>query len=144
MSGSVRAQVINALVEQIKKIDGELPYNSNVYNNVKGRLVFFDQVTDYPFICVVAGREYREYLPGGFKWAFLEISIKIYVRGDTPEEKLELLLEDIENILDANTELEYATNKSIVDINIVSIDTDEGVLAPLGIGEINIQVRYDL
>lgn len=142
--GSARSKVVQAIVAELKKIDGERPYNINLFGNVKSRLVFFDEVEDFPTACVVAGGEFRDYLPGGFKWGILSISIKLYVKEENPLESLELGLEDIEYFVDNNLDLEYDNNKSITDIRITSITTDEGVMAPLGIGEIILQVRYDL
>jgi len=55
-------------------------------------------------------------------------------------------MEDVETVLEENSSLEYvdAQNKSYStqQITIISIDTDEGVLEPMGIGEILIEVRY--
>ena len=55
-------------------------------------------------------------------------------------------MEDIETVLEDNAELEYLDKQNNTfktqQITIVSIDTDEGVLEPLGVGEILIEVRY--
>ena len=56
------------------------------------------------------------------------------------------LLEDIETVLETNARLSYIDNTGNTqythEITIVSIDTDEGVLEPLGVGEMLIEVRY--
>ena len=36
------------------------------------------------------------------------------------------------------------TNKSLAEILVTSIITDEGILAPYGIGEINLKVQYQV
>ena len=75
-----RTQIVSALVDLFKtNLTGDSPYISNVYDNVKGIQVFWDEVTDYPSICIYSGGEAREYLPGDFKWAFLTINIRIYL-----------------------------------------------------------------
>ena len=55
-------------------------------------------------------------------------------------------MEDIESVLEDNGQLEYFDRQNnsfkTQNITIISIDTDEGVLEPLGIGEILIEVRY--
>ena len=55
-------------------------------------------------------------------------------------------MEDIETVIEDNSQLKYvdAQNNEFTtqQITIVSIDTDEGVLEPLGVGEITIEVRY--
>ena len=142
-----RKKIVDAYVEQLKGINGINPYNSNVFNEVHGVTLFIDQITQFPSVCVIAGDETREYQPGGFKWRFLGIEIRIYVSDeDDPQEELALLLEDIERVIDNNDILTYddsvSPNEKTTSSTILTIATDEGVLAPLGVGEIAIQVRY--
>ena len=67
-------------------------------------------------------------------------------KEDDPQEELALLLEDIERVIDNNDVLTYddsvSPNLTTTSSTILTIATDEGVLAPLGVGEIAIQVRY--
>ena len=60
--------------------------------------------------------------------------------------RLEELLEDVETVLEDNDPLEYFDSNNIkqstAQTTILSIDTDEGVLEPLGIGEIVCEIRY--
>ena len=144
---TARKKISDALVEQIKEIDGNYPYNSNVFNNVHSGMVFLDQIQEYPKVCVVAGDETREYQPNEFKWRFLSLDIRVYVEDqEDPQEVLALLMEDIERVLDSNDVLTYddsvSPNLTTTSSTILTIATDEGVLAPLGVGEITIQVRY--
>jgi hypothetical protein len=97
-----------------------------------------------PFVCVTAGDETREYLPSGFKWGYLNITIRIFVDSEDPVEELENIFEDIENVLDGNNSLVYDTNKSTTQISIISITSDEGVMAPQGIGEMLVTIQYDI
>ena len=81
----------------------------------------------------------REYQTAGFKWRFLTISIRAYVRDEEDaQEELATLFEDIEKIIDENDALVYDTsivpNGKTTSITIDSLTTDEGVIAPLGIG----------
>lgn len=144
---SARSSIIDSLVTLVKTIDGSGSFKSNLYDNVKGTLVFWDEINDFPYVCMSAGSEQREYLPGGFKWGYLAISMKIYVQTDTYAIRdLENILEDIENLLDANNHLEYDADnsKNITDIRVTSIVTDEGLLAPDGVGELDIIVQYEV
>jgi len=141
---SARTKIVNALVDKFKEINGSTPFNNNLYKNIENRLRFWDEINDFPYICVTSGDEVREYLPGNFKWAFLTVSIKIYVREEEASERLESVLEDIEYIIDNNFRLTYDTNKTTEDIRIISITTDEGLLHPTGVGEVTLQVRYSL
>ena len=38
-----RRKIVDALVEKIKLVNGQHPYNSNVFNNVSGKLKFLDR-----------------------------------------------------------------------------------------------------
>jgi len=142
-----RKKIAEALVGKIKEIDGNYPFNSNLYQNADSHLVFLDEIQQYPKVCVIAGDEIRQYQPGGFKWRFLTITIRAYVNdANDPQEILSLVLEDIERVVDDNDILVYddtvSPNLSTTSANIQSIGTDEGAIAPLGIGEMVIEVRY--
>ena len=142
-----RRKIVDALVDKLKLINGRHPYNSNVFNNVSGTLKFLDEIEEYPKLCVIAGDEIREYQTGGFKWRFLTITIRAYVRDeDDAREELATLFEDIEKIIDENDALVYDTSTvpegKTTSMTVDSLTTDEGVIAPLGIGEMIVTVRY--
>ena len=142
-----RKKIAEALVKKLKEIDGNYTYNSNLYQNADSHLVFLDEIQQYPKVCVVAGDEIRQYQPGGFKWRFLTITIRAYVDdANDPQEILSLLLEDIERVVDENDILVYddtvSPHLSTTSANIQSIGTDEGAIAPLGIGEMVLEIRY--
>ena len=142
-----RRKIVDAVVDKIKLINGQHPYNSNVFNNVKGKMLFLDEIEEYPKVCVIAGDEVREYQTAGFKWRFLSLTIRAYVRNEEDaQEELATLFEDIEKIIDENDALVYDTsvipNGSTTSMTVESITTDEGVIAPLGIGEMLVTVRY--
>ena len=141
---TARTSIVNAIVTKFKGINGNVPYNSNLYTNVSAILKFWDEVSDFPTVCVTAGDEVREYLPGDFKWGFLNINTRIYVKGDDAQTQLESILGDLEYVVDANDELEYETGKFTTEFRVIRISTDEGLLLPHGVGEFLIQVRYAL
>ena len=142
-----RKKIAHTLTEKIKEIDGNHPFNSNIFNNADSHLVFLDEIQQYPKVCVVAGDEVRQYQPGSFKWRLLTITIRAYVEdANDPQEVLSLLLEDIERVIDDNDTIVYDDTVSphlkATSCTIQSISTDEGVVSPLGIGEMVIEVRY--
>lgn len=142
-----RTSIVKALAEKFKVIDGTGSYKSDLFDNSYPKLKFWDEVQDFPSVYLVAGSELRDYLPGDFTWAFLNVSVKVYVKDESDaQQELEDLLEDLENVIDANRVLVYDTtnNLSTTEILIQSITTDEGLLAPYGVGEIILQVRYAL
>jgi len=142
---SKRTSISKALIEKLKTIDGT-NYTSNIFNNAYAKLKFWDEVNDFPSIYASTGTESREYLPSDFTWGFLNISLKIYCKGENASEDLEVLLEDVESVIDANRVLVYdeVNNYETTEILIISITTDEGLLAPYAVGEINLIVRYAL
>ena len=144
---TARKKISDALVKQIKEIDGNYPFNSNLFNNVHSGMVFLDQIQEFPKICVVATDETREYQPNEFKWRFLGLDIRVYVEDqDDPQEVLALLMEDIERVLDNNDVLTYddtvSPNLTTTSLTLQSLTTDEGVMSPLGIGEVTVTCRY--
>lgn len=140
-----RRQIVNEIADLIKiNLTGNSPYLTNVFENVRAKQVFWDEVHDYPFICVYSGQEIREYQPGDFKWAFLTVNIRIYVNEENAEERLEDIFEDLEYLLDNNNDLSVAGNDLSTDIRILSLSTDEGLLDPLGVGEVTLEVRYEV
>ena len=140
-----RSQILDALVVKLKDINGTGDYRTTLSNQVFPQMKFWDEISTYPAIHLSAGTETREYYGGGQKWRFLTVTIRCYVNQEDPTEALGLLLEDIEYVLDNNNQMTYSDSygsAGVAQITVVSIDTDEGVLAPLGIGEMIIEVRY--
>jgi hypothetical protein len=142
-----RISIVTALAEKFKIIDGTGSYKTDLSGNSYPKLKFWDEVQDFPCVYLTAGTEVREYMPSDFTWGYLNISVKVYVRSESEaQQQLENLLDDLENVIDANRVLVYDTtnNLSTTEVLIQSITTDEGLLAPYGVGEINLQVRYAL
>ena len=144
---TARKKIVDALVKQLKSINGNHPYKSNVFNNVHPNMIFLDQIQEYPKVCVVAGDESREYQPNEFKWRFLRLDIRVYVENqEDPQEVLALLMEDIERVIDENDVLTYddtvSPNLTTPSLTLESLSPDEGVLNPLGIGEMTVLCRY--
>ena len=104
-----------------------------------------DEVNEFPAVHLSAGNEQREYLPGGLINRYLSVTIRLYVKAEDTVSELEKLLNDIEFVIEQNGRLayqDYLGAQTTRDIRITSIDTDEGVLSPLGVGEILLQVSY--
>ena len=144
---TARKKIADAIAAKIKLIDGQFPNNSNVFENAHTGMVFLDEIQEFPKVCVVAGDETREYQPNQFKWRFLSLDIRVYVEDqDDPQEVLALLMEDIERVVDNNDVLIYddtvSPNLTTTSLTLQSMSTDEGVLTPLGIGEVTLECRY--
>lgn len=141
-----RLAIVEALVEKLKDIDGTGNFRTNLFLNVSPRLKFWDEVEQFPAVHLNAGSETREYQAGGYKDRFLSVSVRCYVNEEDAVQALESLLEDVETVLEENSRLTYIDKNGVSQytqqITIISIDTDEGVLEPLGVGEMLIEVRY--
>lgn len=144
---SRRTSIVKAIAEKLKVIDGTGSYKTNLFDNSFAKLKFWDEVNDFPAVYIVAGSEAREYMPAAFAWGFLNVSLKVYTKGEEAQTQLEELLEDIESVLDGTLGvLVYDTtnNYGTAEISITSITTDEGLLAPYAVGEMNLLIRYQI
>jgi hypothetical protein len=141
-----RLGIVNALVAKLKLINGEDSYLTNLYENVSPRLKFWDEVEEFPAVHLNAGSETREYQAGGYKDRFLSITLRCYVQDEDSVQALDELMEDVETVIEENSRLTYTDRQGNTQytqqITVVSVDTDEGVLEPLGVGEMLIEVRY--
>ena len=144
---SRRTSIVKALAERLKTIDGTPPYLTNLQGLSFAKLKFWDEINDFPSVYLSPGTELREYHPADFAWGMLGVCVKVYCKSeDAAQEQLEQLLEDLERCIDANRRLVYDTdnNYETTEILIDSITTDEGLLAPYAVGEINLQIRYQI
>ena len=142
---SRRAGITAALAEKIALIDGRGIYHTAI-EEVSPRLKFWDEVEQFPAVHLNAGSETRQYQGGHYKDRFLNVTVRCYVNQDDSVEALDELLEDVETVIEENSRLRYYDRMGLEQftqqITVISIDTDEGVLEPLGVGEITIEVRY--
>jgi len=142
---SRRSGITKALADKMALIDGRGLYYQSVAET-SSRLRFWDEIEEFPAIHLNAGSESRQYQTAGYKDRFLNITVRCYVNQENSVEALDELLEDVETVLEENSRLNYHDRNGLEQhthqITIISIDTDEGVLDPLGVGELLIEVRY--
>ena len=144
---SKRSSIAKALSTKLKDtLIGNDTYKTNLYNNCYPYLKFWDEVSDFPAVYITTGSETREYLPGNFTWGYLNLRLYLYCKSENSQQELEQLLEDVETCIDSNRVLVYdqSNNLETTEILVTSITTDEGLLAPYAVGEINLQVRYEV
>lgn len=149
---SVRSGVVTALKEQMScAFDGEGDYVNNLYENIDNKVKHFDAVEDFPYISVTAGAEFRDDMPSNITFGELTVNITVYVKSeDEAQEQLESIISDVENFLDTHLQIEYNVRTSegsqtykTISNSIVSINTDEGILAPLALGQIVATYKYE-
>ncbi len=142
-----RRAIVGAIASKLQsELNGSPPFRTSV-DDVSPRLRFWDEVTEFPSIQVGAGGETRDYDGGGFRFRFLRVTIRCYVNDSNDVIlALEALLEDVETVLEDNDPLTYTdstgASQSTAQTTILTVDTDEGVLEPLGVGEIVVEIRY--
>lgn len=142
-----RRAIVGAIAEKLQQsLTGSAPYRTNVAD-VSPRLRFWDETTEFPSIQVGAGGETREYDGGGFRFRFLRVTVRCYVNDSTDVIlALEELLEDVETVMEDYDPITYydstGTSQSTIQTTILTVDTDEGVLEPLGVGEVVVEIRY--
>ena len=142
---SRRSGITKALADKLALIDGRGLYKQAVAET-SPRLKFWDEIETFPAVHLNAGSETRQYQTGGYKDRFLNVTVRCYVNEEDSVAALDELLEDVETVLEENSRLKYHDRNGLEQythqITIISLDTDEGVLDPLGVGEILIEVRY--
>ena len=143
---SNRAAIVSALAIQFNTIDGTGDFIANIAGKASPTLKFWDEIDEFPAVHMSIGPERREYQAGGYKDRYLSVTVRCYVKDEDSQSALEGILKDLETVIELNGRLAYldssGTQQYTHDILIMGIDTDEGVLSPLGVGEILLQIRY--
>ena len=100
---SRRLNIVEALTEKLKTINGSGAFLTDVNENVHPRLKFWDEVEEFPAIHLNAGSETRQYQTGGYKDRFLTVTIRCYVNEEDAQAALNALMEDVETVLEENS-----------------------------------------
>jgi hypothetical protein len=141
-----RSSIVEALTEKLKTISLANGYSTDLGEQAYSRMKFWDEISEFPCVCLVAGSESIVHQGAGMKDRYLDITLRAYVNEEDSILALEKLLEDVELIIDSNGRLAYVDSSSnegyTRDIIITNIDTDQGALSPLGVGEMTLQVKY--
>ena len=147
MATSRRRDIANFLVGEFKKIDGGVStfdssytYQVNLFDNVFRRLKFLDEINDFPSVYLQAGSEDRVYDSKGLTTSTLDIMIRVYVHTENAVEELESTMQDIEFVIYNMDTEKYG----MMDVQVSTMSTDEGLLDPYGIGEVGVTVQYDV
>jgi|TARA_R110001592_G_scaffold8644_1_gene47013 hypothetical protein len=147
MATSRRRDIANFLVGELKKIDGGVStfdssytYQVNLFDNVFRRLKFLDEINDFPSVYLQAGTENRIYDSKGLTTSTLDIMLRVYVHKETAVEELESTMQDIEFVIYNMDTEQYG----MMDVQVATMGTDEGLLDPYGIGEVGVTVQYDV
>lgn len=149
---SARSAIPKALAEGMAAaINGSAPYVENLYGNVINKVTHFEDIQNFPTVGITPGPESRVDQPSNFTLCYVDIYIRIYVKNNNDAQaELERIISDIETYVDDNQRLQYSVDTPLggsdtdftISNSIASIATDEGLLEPLALGEIVLQVEY--
>jgi len=142
-----RRNIINHILTNLKLIDGSISslnsnytFQNNAFNNVFRKVKFLDEVNDFPSVFFQVGEEVRVYNTSGNTTGLIPLTLRIYVNDEESSGSLDSLIQDIEHVIYNLDTGVY----NIRDMTISSVDTDEGLVKPYGIGEIEILIEYEL
>lgn len=138
-----RGYIAEALEEAFKVISVANGYKTDLYENVKKRFIFPDDDPELPLISFSVGTETINYQPGGMQDRYLTVTVRCYITSqDDSITKTTEIIEDVEKVVEENSRLQLDDGSTIRDLRVTLIDTDQGVLAPLGLAEIQLIVEY--
>ena len=113
---------------------------SNVYKHFK----FLDELNDFPSVCFVAGTERRDQLGANRRLATIDIALRGYVFDENNVDKAEILAQNVESKVDSFSANVAALANGVADARVTSFRTDEGLLQPYGVADLDIEILYDL
>lgn len=142
-----RTEITTLLINSFKNINGGIStydntytYRSNLFNNVYRGIKFLDEINDFPSAYVQPGTETRDFNTKNLTNATLDVTIRVYIYSeDDAQNKLDDVLQDMEHVIYS---LGVGLDIDLLDIFISNISTDEGLVAPYGIGEIGLTIDY--
>ena len=113
---------------------------SNIFKHFK----FLDELNDFPSVCFVAGTERRDQLGANRRLATIDIALRGYVFDENNVDKAEILAQNVESKVDSFSANVAARANGVSDARVVSFRTDEGLLQPYGVADLEVQILYDV
>ena len=113
---------------------------SNIFKHFK----FLDELNDFPSVCFVAGTERRDQLGANRRLATIDIALRGYVFDENNVDKAEILAQNVESKVDSFSANVAARANGVADARVTSFRTDEGLLKPYGVADLEVEILYDL
>ena len=113
---------------------------SNIFKNYK----FLDEINDFPSVCFVAGSENREELGANRRLGTIEVALRGYVFDENNVDIAEILAQNVESKVDSFSANVAARANGVADARVTAFRTDEGLLQPYGVADLEIEILYDL
>ena len=110
--------------------------------NITRRLAYLHEVNDFPAISFSSATERRSHYGDGRKLAQLDLQLRGYVHGEDSVTLAETLARAIEDAVD--TYARAHPDLDLYEARVFSLRTDEGLYAPHGIADLNIEITYEV
>lgn len=146
-----KREMLEALVRELRLIDGgtsvfdshytfELDCHENVYPQYR----FLEEINDFPTVCFSVVEETISHIGGDVRYKTALINLRGYVHENLGEWEdsnwwAEALLDDIEHVLRYIRE----RNRCFIDVRILELSTDEGIMAPYGVADMILAITYE-
>lgn len=136
---SKREQIVANVVTTLAAVAKANGYNYDLAGKVSRVLKHWQECGEYPQVFVVDGTERKEYGNNVMVECFLEVIVRGYEHdAEDASAKINNLLQDVEKALC----VDHTRGGSAVNTAPVSVQTDEGWLAPYGIFEYRFEILY--
>lgn len=110
--------------------------------NITRRLAFLHEVNDFPAVSFSSAVERRSHYGGGRKIAQLDLQIRGFVHGEDCVGLAETLARSLEDAID--TYARAHPDLGLYEARVFSLRTDEGLYAPTGIVDLNVEITYEV
>ena len=114
---------------------------TNDVAKVYKRYMYMDEINDFPAITFVARQEARLHRSSGRKLATLRVDLRVYIY-DRDISDLDLITRKIETTLETFTQNHRSLE--VEEVQILSVDGDEGLMRPYQVGDITFLITYDV
>lgn len=111
-------------------------------SNITRRLAFLHEVNDFPAVSFSSAVERRSHYGDNRRLAQLDLQLRGFVHGENSNELAENLARSLEDAIDA-----YARahpDLGLYEARVFSLRTDEGLYAPHGIADLNVEITYEV
>jgi len=121
----------------IKTVVSEL---TSLTLNVHRRFLYLEEINDFPTIILFAGDESRKYLGAGQKEGAFLLNIRGYLFTDENSlDDAEDLANEIDSVIRNMSKID-----NLIDMRVLTINTDEGILSPYGMCNLLVEVVYQI
>ena len=116
---------------------------TNNVAQVSKQYQYMDEINDFPAITFVARGERREHRGAGRKLAALQIDLRLYAY-DRDISQLDLLTRECEDAVNSFSTNVTALNNQVEQVQVVTVDGDEGLMRPYQVADVGIIITYDV